>query len=193
MRRVQKQQILKDLKKKMVFIVGPRQVGKTYLAKEIMKGYKNPVYLNYDSPIDRKFILECSWAENIDLLVLDELHKMPKWKNFLKGLYDTKRENLHLLVTGSARLDTYRRAGDSMAGRFFVQHLMPFSLKELQGTAFENDLLKLTERSGFPQPFLAEDEEQVKLWRTNYVDSLMRDDVVDFGNWFKCVLSKYCQ
>ncbi len=182
MRREQKQAILKDLKKKMVFIVGPRQVGKTYLAKEIMKEYKNPKYLNYDLLEDKKYILNGKWDEKIDLIVFDELHKMPKWKNFLKGHFDTRNPNMHILVTGSARLETYRNAGDSLAGRFFVHHLFPISYKEMQNTNHSNDFERLLERGGFPEPFLSETSEEAKIWRNNYVDSLIRDDVVDFGS-----------
>jgi uncharacterized protein len=182
MRRIQKEKILQDLQKKMVFLVGPRQVGKTYLSKEIMKNYKKPLYLNYDFLEDRKIIKEGKWEDSVDLIVFDELHKMPKWKNYLKGHFDVKRPNLHFLVTGSARLETYRQAGDSLAGRFFIHHLMPFSLKELENTEYENNIERLLERGGLPEPFLTETVESSNVWRNNYSDSLIREDVVDFGN-----------
>lgn len=181
MRREQKQQILADLKKKMVFIVGPRQVGKTYLAKEVMKEYKNPLYLNYDFLGDKKKILQNIWTENNDLVVLDEIHKMPKWKNFIKGVFDVKSPRTHLLVTGSARLDTFRKAGDSMAGRFFIHHLLPISLKEMKDTDFKEDLDRLILRSGFPEPFLAETPEDVARWRNAYIDRLIKQDILDFS------------
>ena len=88
--------IILDLKKKMVFIVGPRQVGKTWLAKKIMEKYKNPIYLNYDNINHREIIKNQSWLSDVDLIVFDEIHKMPKWKNYLKGVYDTRPENIQI-------------------------------------------------------------------------------------------------
>ena len=180
MRREQKKVILEDLKKKMVFLVGPRQVGKTWLSKEIMKSYKNPLYLNYDNAIDKQKIKSLDWLLDVDILVLDELHKMPKWKNFLKGIYDIRNPDMHILVTGSARLETFRKSGDSLAGRFFVHHLLPISLKEMQNTIYDGDMTRLIERGGFPEPFLSTDISDAKKWRETYVDSLLREDVLDF-------------
>jgi predicted AAA+ superfamily ATPase len=182
MRREQKKIILNDLKKKMVFLVGPRQVGKTYLAKEILKEYAHPKYLNYDLIEDRKYILAGKWDAQTDLIIFDELHKMPKWKNFLKGHFDTRNPHMHMLVTGSARLETYTRAGDSLAGRFLVHHLLPLSLKELEQTVYAGGIDRLMERGGFPEPFLAETTAVANIWRNNYVDSLVREDAIDFGS-----------
>lgn len=165
----------------MVFIVGPRQVGKTWLSKEICKNYKNPLYLNYDSSKDREMIKDESWLPNIDLLIFDEIHKMPKWKNYLKGVFDNKPEGLHILVTGSARLDTFRQGGDSLAGRYFIHHLLPFSYKEsLIDNKFTLD--HLIERGGFPETLLAENSEEAIRWRKLYSDNLIRDDILDFEN-----------
>jgi predicted AAA+ superfamily ATPase len=169
MQRSIRKQILEDLKKKIVFIVGPRQVGKTWLAKDIMHAYKNPLYLNYDNLEHRNTIKNYGWLSDVDLVVFDELHKMPKWKTYIKGVFDTKRDGLHILVTGSARMDAFRKAGDSLAGRFFVHHLLPFSLAEIDkviDTNTErieselNSLDLLLERSGFPEPLLATDGEE---------------------------------
>ncbi len=172
--------ILKDLKKKMVFIVGPRQVGKTWVSKEIMKEYKNPLYLNYDNFDHRDIIKKQSWMKDVDLLVFDEIHKMPKWKNFLKGVYDTRQQNIHILVTGSARLDAFKKVGDSLAGRFYVHHLFPFTLSELNSVNSNISLEKLFERSGFPEPLLEEKEDEVKRWRRLYSESLLGQDVLEF-------------
>src|SRR3990167_9170648 len=84
MRRAQESNIIKDLNKKMVFLVGPRQVGKTFLAKQIASRFQHPTYLTYDHIEDRTVIHEQTWLDTTDLLILDELHKMPGWKNYLK-------------------------------------------------------------------------------------------------------------
>lgn len=180
MERAQKRNIIEDLKKKMVFLVGPRQVGKTWLARDVAKGYKKPLYLNYDSLEDRRIMQQIGWLPETDLLILDELHKMPKWKNYLKGVYDTRPSHLHILVTGSARLETYRQAGDSLAGRFFVHHLLPLSLKEIAGKKEKGDLDTLLNRGGFPEPFLAVSDADARRWRQGYIDSLLREDILDF-------------
>ena len=180
MYRKQIEPIIKDLDKKIVFIVGPRQVGKTWLSLEIGKRVKNTTYLNYDSFEDRQMIKGESWLQSTELLILDELHKMPGWKNYLKGVFDTKPENLKILVTGSARLDMFRQTGDSLAGRFFTHRLMPFSIAELKQSAPSNTIERFIQRGGFPEPFLAEDEVEAKRWRNQYVDGLIRTDIIDF-------------
>jgi len=171
----------RDLQKKMVLVTGPRQVGKTWLAARIAERYRTPAYLNYDSFDDRNIIESRSWYEKTDLLVLDEIHKMDGWKNYLKGVYDTRPEGMRILVTGSARLDTFRRGGDSMAGRYFLHRLMPFSLAELAKTPMARDLDRLLERGGFPEPLLSESRVDAERWRLQYVDSLIRSDVLDLG------------
>jgi uncharacterized protein len=171
MRRIQIPYIIKDLQKKMVFISGPRQVGKTFMAKEIAKGFHNPIYLNYDSIEDK-----------VDLLVFDELHKMVGWKNYLKGLYDTKPDHQRILVTGSARLEIFDKMGDSLAGRYFLHRLMPLSpaeLKQLNQAIHFDDLLN---KSGFPEPFLAENRIEAQRWRQQYTNSVLATDVFDFDN-----------
>ena len=180
MYRKQIQKIIKDLDKKIVFIVGPRQVGKTWLAKEIGKKYKKTVYLNYDRFEDREIMKNEQWLETTELLILDELHKMSGWKNFLKGVYDTKDENMKILVTGSARLEAFRQTGDSLAGRFYIHRLMPFSIAELANEKYADDLDRFMERGGFPEPFLAEEEIEANRWRNQYIDGLIRNDILDF-------------
>ncbi|MCK5683215.1 ATP-binding protein [bacterium] len=178
MERIQINQILKDIEKKIVFIVGPRQVGKTWLSKKVMQHFKHPTYLSFDSFEDQTIIKNETWSANTDLLVLDELHKMKNWKNYLKGLFDTKRESLKLLVTGSARLDTFRQSGDSLAGRYFIHHLFPFTIAELKDQKYSMD--HYIERGGFPEPFLAENIDEANRWRKHYIDGLIRFDILDF-------------
>lgn len=127
MERFQEAAILLDLKKKMVFLCGPRQVGKTWLAKKIASDFPKSVYLNYDRLEDREIIRREGWRSSAELLVLDEIHKMKGWKNYLKGVFDTRDPHLKILVTGSSRLEMFRHAGDSLAGRFFRHRLLPFS------------------------------------------------------------------
>ena len=180
MNRVQKSRIIEDLNKKMVFLVGPRQVGKTHLAKSIAKELQHTEYLNWDHFSDRAMIKKQSWLPHTDLLILDELHKMPKWKNYLKGLYDTKPTHLKILVTGSARLEVFKKAGDSLAGRYFAHHLLPLSPSELNQLHRTVDLKKLMQRGGFPEPYLAEYDMDADRWRAQYIDSLITVDVLDF-------------
>lgn len=180
MKRIQDSRIISDLSKKMVLLAGPRQVGKTFVAQLIAKAYKNPLYLNYDNLEDKQTIHNLPWFEDVDLLVLDELHKMPEWKNYLKGIYDTKPEHLSILVTGSARLDIFDKVGDSLAGRYFLHRLLPLSLSELKQLDKPMDIDALMTRGGFPEPYLAENLIEASRWRMQYSNSMLSTDVFDF-------------
>jgi uncharacterized protein len=176
-----------DLKKKMVFLTGPRQVGKTTLSRLLIDGAgqgNHGQYLNYDTLEDRQLIERRQWNPRTPLLVLDEIHKMPDWKSWLKGVYDGKPAAQQLLVTGSARLDTFRQSGESLAGRFFGLRLHPISVREWceqTGTLPADALTHLLERGGFPEPCLAADNEEAERWRRQYFDGLVRNDVLEFS------------
>ena len=184
MERKQLKLIYQDLAKKMVFVIGPRQVGKTWIAKEIYKLYKSPVYLNYDNIEDQKIIKNMSWLSTNDLVIFDELHKMKGWKNYIKGVYDTRPDDMSILVTGSAGLATHKNIGDSLAGRYFVHTILPFSLSEIANSKSISDdtVNKLIQKGGFPEPFLSENDMDADRWRSQYVESLIRTDVLDFGS-----------
>lgn len=182
MDRYQKQAILHDLQKKMVLLAGPRQAGKTTLSKAIAKEFKSSLYLTYDRSEDRKIILEESWLPSIELLILDEIHKMPQWKNYLKGIFDTKLPHQKILVTGSARLEIFNQVGDSLAGRYFLHRLMPLSPAECDKVNVEYTLDRFLDRGGFPEPFFAEEVVDANRWRLQYIDSLLGVDVLDFEN-----------
>lgn len=176
--------IQRDLKKKMVFLTGPRQAGKTTLAQQLAQAYHQPQILNWDVLADQRVIQQQSWRPDAPLLVFDELHKMTDWRTWLKGVYDGKPSHQSLLVTGSARLDTFRQAGESLAGRYFSWHLNPVTVSELVSVTdvdAEHALTALLTRGGFPEPLLAELDSDADRWRRLYVEGLIRDDIVEFS------------
>ncbi len=173
-----------DLGKKMVFLSGARQVGKTTLAQAIQSAYPHAQYLNWDVPNDRRILLDQSWNPRAALLVLDEIHKMRDWKAYLKGVYDGRSPGQAILVTGSARMDTFRQSGESLAGRYFGLRLHPISVREwcvVSGATPEAALERLFERGGFPEPFLADRVVDADRWRGPYLDGLIREDVLEFS------------
>ena len=129
-----------DLLEKMVFVAGPRQVGKTTLARRVLEGTGGGQYLSWDNRGDRREIRAARWPGQPSLVVLDELHKWRGWKGWLKGEYDKHHSRLSFLITGSARLDVYRRGGDSLQGRYHHYRLHPFSHNEALGQFSLGDL-----------------------------------------------------
>ena len=177
--------ITEDLQRKMVFVGGPRQVGKTTLAKQLLASHGgNGRYFNWDYDVDRQALLNKHWAADAQMLIFDELHKYPHWKNWIKGLFDTQSQTQtqthQILVTGSARLDLYRHGGDSLIGRYHFWRLHPFTLDE-----YPNDLTpeqvqaRLLTHGGFPEPFLTNDERQSRRWRRERLDRLILEDIRD--------------
>lgn len=172
------EQVAADLQKKMVFIGGPRQVGKTSLSEQIMESATHPLYLNYDNVKHRAVIRGQKWTRDDDLLVFDELHKMPKWKSWIKGIYDVEGKLHRILVTGSARLDIYRKGGDSLLGRYHYWRLHPFTLDEYpQSFSFEGAMERLLSVGGFPEPFLNFDERDANRWRSDRFHRVLTDDL----------------
>ncbi|MBI1859327.1 MAG: ATP-binding protein [Deltaproteobacteria bacterium] len=171
--------VQKDLEEKIVLVGGPRQVGKTTLALTFLNpsSKKNPAYLNWDASADRPLIRKAEFPPGVELIVLDEIHKYAKWRGLLKGLFDKRVPDLKFLVTGSARLDHYKRGGESLFGRHTSFRLHPFSLGELNGT--QKDLESLLRFSGFPEPFFRQDSTRLRLWRRARNSLIIGDDLRD--------------
>ena len=171
-----------DLKQKMVFLSGPRQVGKTTLAMQLLQPRAKikkspPGYYNWDNPKHRQLARKQEWPEQQKLLVFDEVHKLRAWKRFIKGLYDTHKYEHQFLITGSAKLDIYQRGDDSALGRFYSYRLHPLSLNEVGAT--EKNLNRLFEYGGFPEPYAQQKSTNLKRWHRNRIDQLVRYDLKD--------------
>ena len=176
--------VLDDLSSKMVVLTGPRQVGKTTIARQLMASFDSSQYFNWDVLQDRAILQRQSWNPRAKLLVMDEIHKMREWKGWLKGVVDGRTPGQAILVTGSARMETFRQGGDSLAGRYFAFRLHPFSVRELceqQQITAASALDHLLERGGFPEPCLAPTHTHAERWRAQYFTDLVREDVLEFS------------
>jgi uncharacterized protein len=186
-------QAVEDLGSKMLFLTGPRQVGKSTLAGQILERTKQAgagvvalsgQLLNWDTPLHRDLIARSAWSHEKGLLIFDEIHKMKAWKTFLKGAWDGRAVGQQILVTGSARMDTFRQGGESLAGRYFALRLHPFSVKELvsvQSTSPADAMAHLLERGGFPEPCFASSGRSSARWRQQYAADLIREDVLEMS------------
>ena len=195
--------------KQMVFIAGPRQAGKTTFTQILAKDYNNSLYFNWDILEEkRKLIENPSFYEEVHrkdnslpLIVFDELHKYSNWKNYLKSVYDRDKGNYKFVVSGSGRLDMYQKGGDSLAGRYFIFYLWPFTLAELGGNnltfeqflsnpievrAFPNKIQpiwnKLSQFTGFPDPYFDGTNEFYRIWSNTYGKQLLREDIRDLAS-----------
>jgi len=190
--------VAEDLAGKMVFLAGPRQVGKTTVARHLLAAAGGGVYLNWDNRDDRREIRAARWPAGPTLVVLDEIHKWRAWKSWIKGEFDKHRERLRFLVTGSARLDVYRRGGDSLQGRYHHYRLHPLSCAEVAGDdknrsqapvpgqelsiparASADALRSLLEFGGFPEPFVAQSARTLRRWQSERLERFFREDVRD--------------
>jgi predicted AAA+ superfamily ATPase len=171
--------IKKDSDKKIILLSGPRQSGKTTLTKQLFTNYD---YLNFDDSNDREAILKKFWRRDSEAILFDELHKMTEWKRWLKGIYDTQGNRPRLFVTGSANLNTFRKGGDSLAGRFFSFRLHPLDLKEgvtLWKNNSDDVFHRLMNFSGFPEPFLEGTPDFYRRWQKSHLDIMLRQDFLD--------------
>ncbi|MBL7198373.1 MAG: ATP-binding protein [Candidatus Omnitrophica bacterium] len=197
--------------KQMIFLSGPRQVGKTTLAKFIAGSYSNKYYFNWDIISNKKLLIkDPAFFQHINrvdstkpIVILDEIHKYRQWKNYLKGIYDEFKNEYVFLVSGSGRLDTYQKGGDSLAGRYFKFHLFPFTIAELSRenrdfSDFINNPLKnfdinksqstkkvwnaLFNTGGFPEPFVKGTKAFLTRWSLNYYHQIVREDIRDVSD-----------
>ena len=175
--------ITSDLADKIILITGPRQSGKTTLSKMLVDDFD---YFNFDNPQHRLSLLDRSWNRKKTLIIFDELHKLKNWKSWIKGVYDTEGIPPYLVVTGSAKLDTYKKVGDSLAGRFFQFRLHPLDLKEIisvdPGAAAENALDRFLDVGGFPEPYLKGQPQFYKRWKKSHLGIIIRQDLLDLEN-----------
>ncbi len=190
---------------KMAFISGPRQSGKTTLAKILMTEESTHKYFNWDDPVFRR-----QWIKDpkvlisdVRLAVFDEIHKAKNWKRNLKGIYDTLEEKCKIIVTGSARLNVYKKGGDSLLGRYLNFRLHPFTVGELLRTTpmspdgslkhmfadqkynlghdSEQILKRLLKFGGFPEPYLKQSKEYLNLWQIGRSEKIVKEDLRDLS------------
>ncbi len=180
MERYLKAAISEDLGEKMVFLGGPRQVGKTTLALSLLANgdETHPAYLNWDNPASRKMLMQGALPGGQRLVILDEIHKYKGWRNLVKGLYDTHKSSRQFLITGSARLDHYRRGGDSLQGRYHYHRLHPLSLHEISPRPNSADLEHLLQFGGFPEPFLKANSRHWKRWQREHQSRVIHEDLI---------------
>ena len=174
---------IKDfLNSRMVFIGGPRQVGKTTLGLSFLKPPKtsNNAYLNWDD-IHSRSLLRRGELPDDKILLIDEIHKFKNWRNLVKGFYDKKKDIQKFIITGSAKLDLYRRGGDSLLGRYRYLRLHPLNILELK-IKDKNDLNYLLKFGGFPEPFFSGSEKNLKLWHKERLYRIVNDDIRDIEN-----------
>jgi predicted AAA+ superfamily ATPase len=167
-----------DLGQKILLLTGPRQCGKTTLSKMLHPDYQ---HLNYDLAEHRLLLGEKSWDRQKAMIIFDELHKMEHWKAWLKGIYDVEGMPPALVVTGSAKLDAFRKVGDSLAGRHFTFRLHPVDMKEamaFSGLDRDQCFERLMSVGGFPEPFLNGTRRFYNRWKRSHIDLILKEDLL---------------
>jgi predicted AAA+ superfamily ATPase len=183
--------------RQMAFLSGPRQVGKTEVARRLAD-----VYLNFDDLGDRAVILRGAAAVaaraelerprgRMPIVALDEIHKFQRWKAFLKGFFDSYGSQCGILATGSARMDIFKKGGDSLLGRYFLYRQHPFSVGEILRPEPPTEPIReskpvdeaaweaLWRFGGFPEPMVRQSATFLRKWQTTRMDLLLREDVRD--------------
>jgi uncharacterized protein len=179
-----KEAVKDDLKNKMVFVGGPRQVGKTTFALTFLSEAteKNPAYINWDDVSVRADLLKGELPGGQKTIILDEIHKYSRWRGLIKGFYDKKRSEASFIITGSARLDYYRKGGDSLQGRYHYYRLHPFSMGEINPESTMEGFNLLFKFGGFPEPFLRGEEKFWRRWQRERLQRVIYDDIRDLEN-----------
>ena len=156
-------------------------MGKTTLALSLLEGGSetHPAYMNWDDVVSRRALLQGALPSEENLVILDEIHKYKGWRNLVKGFYDTGKSRRQILITGSARLDHYRRGGDSLQGRYHYHRLHPFSLREVSNTPTNEDLQHLLKFGGFPEPFLKGSVRHWKRWQRERQSRVIQEDLIN--------------
>ena len=172
-----------DLNEKMVFLCRPRQVGKTHLSLSFLNPAtaKNEAYLNWDDLESKSKIKNGHLPQKQKIIVLDEIHKYKSWRNLVKGFYDKQKESHKFIITGSARLDYYRKGGDSLVGRYHYHRLHPITLPELKSFTV-HDIESLLEFGGFPEPFLKANKVFLKRWQRERHQRVLFEDIIALEN-----------
>ncbi|MBN1578652.1 MAG: ATP-binding protein [Chitinispirillaceae bacterium] len=179
LKRTIEDQIRKDISRKMVFLAGPRQTGKTTLALHLFgieSATETDRYLNWDVAAHREKFMNERFPSGCGPLILDEIHKYSRWRQVVKGLFDMRKNELQIIVTGSARLDHYRRGGDSLQGRYHFFRSLPLTLYET-GASSINDVESMMHYGGFPEPFLLSSEQETRRWSREYRSRVLQEDL----------------
>ena len=167
----------------VVAILGPRQCGKSTLAKRIITGRKKSVYLDLelDSDIRKIDDPELFLSQHEDKLVcIDEIQRMPDLFKALRGIIDQKRRNGRFLILGSASRDLIRQSSETLAGRICYMELTPFLYSEISNTG-KADLMKLWTRGGFPESLLSRSNQSSTTWRENFIRTYLERDIPQLG------------